>query len=87
MSTVGVLNINHRELVLSARRKARFAFLRMPHDLQDRIITGMDSGAITLHQGSQFALQNGFRLSYEAISRYYIAVRERRADLLSRIAA
>ncbi|MGD0397592.1 MAG: hypothetical protein ABSC04_01625 [Syntrophobacteraceae bacterium] len=82
MSIDGVLAINHRALVVSCQKKTRFGFLRLPEDLQDRIIHGMDSATMTLRQASQLAQQYGFKLSYEAISGYYKAVRRRRAELL-----
>jgi hypothetical protein len=40
--------MNHRDLVLSARKKARFAFLELPEDLQDEIIDGFDGKTLTL---------------------------------------
>jgi hypothetical protein len=40
--------LNHRDLVLSARKKARFAFLELPEDLQDEIIDGFDGKTLTL---------------------------------------
>lgn len=79
----GVLGINHRELILSSSRKMRFYFMRLPHDLQDQIINGMDQNSLTLNQASQLACERGFQLSHEAISDYYAAVRERRSQLLA----
>ncbi len=82
MSIDGVLAINHRELVLSGQKKTQSHFLRLPHDLQDQIIQGMDLSILTLHKASALALEHGFRLSHEAISSYYRIVRRRRAELL-----
>ena len=48
-------------------------------------MAGMDSGAMTLHQASRFAQQHGFKLSHQAISVYYAAVRLRRNGLLSKM--
>ncbi len=84
MSADGVLKINHRELILSSPKKAGFQFLRMPHDLQDRIIDGFDTNTMTLRQASDLARQDGFSLSCEAIAGYYRVVRRRRGDLLAR---
>lgn len=82
MPRENVLAINHRDLILSSRRKARFYFLRLPHDLQDRIIDGMDLGEMTLSMAQTLALEAGLRLSFQAIASYYRAVRQRRAQLL-----
>jgi hypothetical protein len=85
MSVDGVLKINHRELILSSAKKAKFGFLRLPHSLQDSIIEGFDGGTTTLDEASQCALQCGFKLSHTAIATYYEAVRRRRANLLVRL--
>ncbi|MGO9018755.1 MAG: hypothetical protein ACLQVJ_10450 [Syntrophobacteraceae bacterium] len=82
MSIDGVLAINHREFVLSSQKKMKSHFLRLPHELQDQIIQGLDINMLTLHQASALALEYGFKLSYEAISSYYRFVRRRRAELL-----
>jgi len=84
MSADGVLKINHRELILSSPKKARFGFLSIPCDLQDQIIDGMDTNAMSCAQASGLIEQRGFKLSHEAISDYYKAVRLCRLDLLVR---
>ncbi len=70
--------MNHRELVLSARKKARFHFLRIPESLQDAIVTGLDTQTLTLHQAAVMTKERGFGISHEAISDYYQAVRRER---------
>jgi hypothetical protein len=70
--------MNHRELVLSARKKARFAFLSLPEDLQDEIVEGLDSRTITLEEASALVKTRGDSLSHEAIAGYYRAVRTER---------
>ena len=70
--------MNHRELVLSARRRMRFAFLTLPEDLQDEIIDGLDSMTLTLHEASAQIASRGHRLSYEGVAAYYRAVRTER---------
>lgn len=82
MSADRVLEINHRELILSSSKKRRFRFLRMHTDLQNQIIEGLDNRIMTLKQASHLAQQHGFEISYEAISGYYEAVRRRRDELL-----
>jgi L-ribulose-5-phosphate 3-epimerase UlaE len=86
MAANGVLKINHRELILSSTKKARFGFLNIPCDLQDQIIDRMDTNTMSCAQASQLIEQRGFKLSHEAISDYYKAVRLRRADLLLKAA-
>ena len=70
--------MNHRELILSADKKARFHFLRLPEDLQDEIVDGLDSGALTLEAASALCKQRNCPLSHEAIAGYYRAVRHER---------
>lgn len=70
--------MNHRELILSARKKAKFAFLGLPEELQDEIIGGLDNQALTLRAASALIKSRGFDLSHEAISGYYWAVRRER---------
>lgn len=70
--------MNHRELILSAEKKARYAFLSLPEDLQDEIIDGLDGQTLTLQDASALVKQRGYALSYVAISGYYRAVRVER---------
>jgi hypothetical protein len=70
--------MNHRELVLSARKKARFAFLSLPEDLQDEIIDGLDGQTMGLVEASALVKSRGHSLSHEAIAGYYRAVRTER---------
>jgi hypothetical protein len=84
--------VNHRELVLSARKKARFVFLALPEDLQDQIVDGLDGQTLTLQEASKLVASRGHSLSHEAIAGYYRAVRTERRLLevnqeLSRIIA
>lgn len=71
--------MNHRELIASARRNYRFAFSALPHDLQDRVVDGLDSNELTLREASALIeSESGVRLSHEAVSGYYAAVRRER---------
>lgn len=70
--------MNHRELVLSARKKARHAFLQLPEELQDEIVCGLDDQNLTLEAASQLVKSRGFSLSHEAIAGYYRVVRRER---------
>jgi hypothetical protein len=84
--------MNHREPVLSARKKARFAFLGLPEDLQDEIVEGLDGRTLTLLEASALVKSRGHSLSHEAIAGYYRAVRTERRLLeanqeLSRVIA
>ena len=73
--------MNHRELIQSAGKKARFGFLTLPEDLQDEIIDAFDGGTLTLQEASILVKSRGHSLSHEAISGYYRAVRmERRIN-------
>jgi hypothetical protein len=70
--------MNHRELVLSGRKKARFAFLGLPEDLQDEVIDGLDGQTLGLVEASALVKSRGHSLSHEAIAGYYRAVRTER---------
>jgi hypothetical protein len=70
--------MNHRELVLSARKKARFHFLQLPESLQDEVIESLDGQALTLEAARDFLAGRGHVLSHEAIAAYYRAVRRER---------
>lgn len=70
--------MNHRELVLSARKKAKFHFLQLPESLQDEIIEKLDGQALTLEAARDFLAGRGHVLSHEAIASYYRAVRRER---------
>lgn len=70
--------MNHRELILSARKKAKFAFLGLPEDLQDEIVEGLDRRTLTLEQASALLDARGYTLSHEGVASYYRAVRRER---------
>jgi hypothetical protein len=70
--------MNHRELVLSARKKAKFGFLGLPEDVQDEVIEGLDGQTLTLEGARDFLGERGYVLSHEAIAAYYRAVRRER---------
>lgn len=73
--------MNHRELILSSRRRRKFHFLRLPEDLQDEIIDGLDRSKLTVETASDLIAERGDKLSHEAINGYYRAVRiERRLN-------
>jgi hypothetical protein len=76
----------HRELVLSSTKMVSFHFCRLPHDLQDEIIQGLETNTITLDDASLIAAGRGYTLSREAISNYCWFVRKLRADFLERMA-
>jgi hypothetical protein len=70
--------MNHRELVLTARKKAKFGFLGLPEALQDEIIAGLDGQTLTLEAARDLVTERGCALSDEAIRGYYQAVRRER---------
>lgn len=70
--------MNHRELVLSAGKKARFEFLALPESLQDEIVEGLDGRTLTLEGAAALVKSSGYRLSHVAIGGYYRAVRRER---------
>lgn len=70
--------MNHRELVLSAEKKAKFAFLGLPEALQDDIIDALDGHVMGLVEASALVKSKGHPLSHEAIASYYRAVRRER---------
>lgn len=70
--------MNHRELVLSARKKAKFHFLQLPEELQDEIIDKLDAQELTLEAARDRLAGIGHSLSHEAIAGYYRAVRRER---------
>jgi hypothetical protein len=70
--------MNHRELVLSARKKAKFHFLQLPEPLQDELIEKLDAQELTLEAARDHLRWLGHTLSHEAIAAYYRAVRRER---------
>jgi len=70
--------MNHRELMTSGQKKARFHFLQLPEELQDETIDGLDSGKLTLEAARDLLAERGYSLSHEAIASYYRAVRRER---------
>ena len=70
--------MNHRDLVLSARKKARFHFLQLPEELQDEVVERLDGHTLTLEAARDFLADRGHTLSHEAIAAYYRAVRRER---------
>lgn len=56
--------MHHREMVLSAQKRPRLAFLTLPEDLQDEIVDGPASGAMTLQGASELAGTPGRKLSH-----------------------
>jgi hypothetical protein len=70
--------MNHRDLILSAKRKTKHKFLTLPEKLQDEIVKGLDERKMSLEEASALALKRGFMISYESIGRYYREVRRER---------
>lgn len=71
--------MNHRDLMISARKRMRFAISTLPEDLQDAVIDGLDGQTLTLMEASALCKSRGYTLSHEAIASYYRALRiERR---------
>jgi len=80
--------MDHRNLMLSrAGAKSKFAFLKLPPALQDEIIDGLDGGYLTLQAASEKIRRAGHKLSREAVSNYYRAVRRERRLFAERVAA
>ncbi len=70
--------MNHRELILSAQKRSKFAFLALPEDLQDEIMDGLDSGVLAMREASEMVKARGKSLSHVGIAAYYRAVRRER---------
>ncbi len=70
--------MTHRELILTCRKKAKFEFLALPEELQDRIVEGLDLQELTLEEAARVVSETGFKLSHAAIARYYAVVRRER---------
>jgi len=70
--------MHHREMVLSAQKRPKLAFLSLPEDLQDEIIEGLDSGAITLPEAAELVRARGLKLSHAAHSRQLNGKKPRR---------
>lgn len=72
--------MNHHELIVSSAKRVKSRFLRLPQELQDEVIAGLDANLFTLHQASALIKERGYSLSHNAIARYCAKVRrERRA--------
>jgi|GEM_PF-2126063 len=70
--------MNHRELVLSARKKAKFLFLSLPEELQDDVIDGLDGQKLTIEAARDLIRSRGHMIGHDAVSGYYRAVRTER---------
>jgi hypothetical protein len=70
--------MNHRDLMLSARRKTKSSFLALPHGLQDEIVEGLDAQTLTFREAKALAASRGHRVSLSCIHGYYAAVRRER---------
>jgi hypothetical protein len=70
--------MNHRELILTACKKAKFGFLKLPEELQDDIIDGLDGQTLTLEAARDLVKARGYSISHVAIAKYYRAVRTER---------
>lgn len=70
--------MNHRELMRSRARAAKFAFMALPEDLQDEVVDGLDARRLTLDAASDLLASRGYPLSHEAVASYYRAVRKER---------
>lgn len=70
--------MNHRELILTACKKAKFGFLKLPEELQDDIIDGLDGQTLTLEAARDLVKARGYSISHAAIAKYYRAVRTER---------
>ena len=70
--------MNHRDLILSASRRDRHAFLALPESLQDEIIDGLDGGTLTVTAASELIKSRRLSLSHEGVASYYRAVRRER---------
>jgi hypothetical protein len=78
--------VSHRELMLNKEKISRYKFLRLPPDLQDRIIKGLDARSLTLNGATHLAAEEGEKIHVNSISRYYHALRRERKRLLIEIA-
>lgn len=58
-------------LALVDERKHQLAFMQLPEELQEEIVSGLDAGKLTLRSSSILAKEKGHIISREAIRRYY----------------
>ena len=78
--------------MLARAKKARFAFLALPPDLQDEIVAGLDEIKLILEQAEERTREAGHEIGKSSIARYYEALRRERAlqqrrDTLSQLLA
>jgi hypothetical protein len=73
-----------RELVKNRKRDARggdFGFLKLPSDLQDRVVAALDGHEISMLDAARMCKAEGYEISYESIRRYYYVLQvERRRE-------
>ncbi len=70
--------MNHRELILSANKKAKFGFLQLPEELQNEVMQGLDGQTLTIEEARDLIRSRGYSLGHDAVSGYYRAVRRER---------
>jgi len=63
--------MNPRELMSRADRRCRADFLKLPPELQDEIIDGLDSTELTYPAASKLLKSRGFDLSFQAIQKFH----------------
>ncbi len=91
MNQLGLKSMNHRDIMLMAamfnERQPKFDFLRIPEEIQDAVIDGLDTATMTYTEASQFLKDSGYSLSHESIRRYYMTLKnERRKHDMSYVA-
>ena len=69
------MTFDHKEIMRNAKSEAgknfNLGFMKLPEDLQDEIINGLDSHEMTLLEAYQLTKAKGTPLGHEAIRRYY----------------
>ena len=70
--------MNHRDLILCSAKHPMFAFTKLPHDLQDRLVADLENNRISATSASMLLKEKGYSISHAAISAYLAAVRKQR---------
>lgn len=58
----------------------RFDFMKLPHEIQNRVVENLDNKTMTLEQASNYISEHGYSLSHESVRRYYNALLTQRRN-------
>ncbi len=64
--------------VVAAERKDRSEFGRLPREVRDEVITGLDSGQLTLEEAATLLNRRGYQISRTALTMAYAKLRRLR---------